>query len=337
MTLRASDPKALETWLSAHGFVVPTSVQPAVDKYTSEGFDFIALRLQPGQGVRAMAPVRIVTPGADASLPLRMIAAGIGANVGLTLYVIGEGRYHPQNFPDVTVDDKHLVWDYGQNRSNYQELSLAAMAAPAGRGWLTEYAKQSQLGGDTRSYVNQGRLSDAYYSTCAFGAQPVYGRDLDASLGGDGSASDGAASDGSADAATDAATGSDAAADGSDAADAGVHPVNDAGTGTCQGGSSCCAYDDLKVATRGLHRGDVWITRLRANLPANALSAGDLRLAPTPFQTEVDNNHYAGTAGSAPRTTGAGLGGRTSSAVGSYVTIGLAALALSGMLRRRRQ
>ena len=145
VTLHATDPKALETWLLGHGYAIAPNVQPVIDAYTNEGFDFSALRLAPGQGVRAMRPVRVVTPGADLSLPLRMIAAGVGANVGITLYVISEGRYHPQNFPDATVDDSRLVWDFNQSRSNYQELSLAAMAAADGRGWLTECAQKPAL------------------------------------------------------------------------------------------------------------------------------------------------------------------------------------------------
>ena len=48
-----------------------------------------------------------------------MVAAGVGANVGIQLYVISEGRYHPQNFPDATIDFSQLAWDPSQQRSNY--------------------------------------------------------------------------------------------------------------------------------------------------------------------------------------------------------------------------
>ena len=39
--LSASDPAALETWLSKNGFVVPVDVQPIVAAYQKEGFDFL--------------------------------------------------------------------------------------------------------------------------------------------------------------------------------------------------------------------------------------------------------------------------------------------------------
>src|SRR5262249_2469860 len=39
--------------------------------------------------------------------------------------------------------------------------------------------------------------------------------------------------------------------------------------------------DDLDVALKGLHREDVWVTRLRSILPSSALTQGDLRLEPS--------------------------------------------------------
>lgn len=62
-TLRATDPNALENWLTANGYVLPDAIRPTVNAYVAGGFDFIALRLQPGEGVQAMQPVRVVTPG----------------------------------------------------------------------------------------------------------------------------------------------------------------------------------------------------------------------------------------------------------------------------------
>ena len=106
VTLQSTDPNALDTWLNANGFVLPDKFRPTVAAYVAGGFDFIALKLRPDQGVDAMQPVRIVTPGADATLPLRMVAAGVGAQVGITLYVISEGRYEansPFSMPSSTT------------------------------------------------------------------------------------------------------------------------------------------------------------------------------------------------------------------------------------------
>ncbi len=164
VTVQSSQGEALGAWLVANGYEVPPALQPTIDAYTTAGFDFIALKLAPGEGVQAMQPVRVVTPGADLTLPLRMVAAGIGAHVGLELYVVSEGRYHPQNFPDATLDFTQLAWDPHNDISTYSTLEQKALAANGGTGWLTESAGPAALG-ELSSGVNPG-LELAYTTTC---------------------------------------------------------------------------------------------------------------------------------------------------------------------------
>ncbi len=339
VTLRATDPKALETWLRAHGYDIPKSVQPTIDTYTGEGFDFIALRLRPNQGVQAMQPVRVISPGADASLPLRMVAAGVGTHVALTLYVIGEGRYEAQNFPNAKPDDGALVWDYAQNRSNYQAHVTGLMAQSGERTWVTEYAKQPSVfptitgggggggaGGGSGASTASGNptLANAYFNGCGLHVPPYTFKAADGGGGTDG----GEAGAGDASAEGDAAAQGDAAGGGRDAGpwyDGGPPPQ-------CSG--ACCDYDDLNVAMTGLRSSDVIVTRLRAYLPVDALRVGDLRLIAAADQTSVENVHQA----SAPPTTtprGAGLAPTPKSKTGSILTLGAALLAVASMLRKR--
>jgi hypothetical protein len=254
--------QAINDWLTDNGFVIPDAILPVLTAYAKEGFDFIALRLRPDQDVRAMQPVRVVTPGADAALPLRMVAAGVGTNVGLSLYVIGEGRYHTQNFPDATIDLTKLVWDPIQSRSNYSTLAQEAMTTGDGRGWLTESSQPADLyagGGSTSSTGAPSiGLYDAYMQACqkeGYVYRPC----------------------GSGDAGTVLATadgGKDGGTSGGDA-------------GCMERVLACQTYDDLKVATSGMHVSDVWVTRLRAFLPATALDT-DLVLGAAPEQRQVD-------------------------------------------------
>src|SRR5688500_9464314 len=133
VTLRATDDDALRHWLTSHDYSIPESITPTIDAYVREGFDFIALRLRPGCNERSMQPVRVVTNGADPTLPLRMVAAGVGARVGITLYVITEGRWQPQNFPHATVDATRVLWDRTQNKSNYEPLTQELMSGGENR------------------------------------------------------------------------------------------------------------------------------------------------------------------------------------------------------------
>jgi MYXO-CTERM domain-containing protein len=273
VTVRASQGEALGDWLRANGYAVPTGMQPTIDAFTSAGFDFIALKLAPGEGVQAMEPVRVITMGADPSLPLRMIAAGAGANVGIELFVLSEGRYHPQNFPDAAIDFTKLAWDPTQSRSNYEELAAAALAASGGTGWLTEGAQPVNL------YASGGyntALGTAYESTCTPLTLPA---PPSCSNGPEAGATPGDAGD------------AGAAGDAGDAGDSG-NVGADAGTGMGMG--SCeptvIGCDDLDLAMNGLDVGSLWVTRLRANLPFNAL-ASDLVLEATPSQVSVTNVH----------------------------------------------
>jgi hypothetical protein len=137
--LQATDPNALETYLAGNGFALPADVEPIVDQYVAESFNFLALKLLPGKGVQDMRPVRVTTPGANVSLPLRMVSAGTGATVGITLWVLGEGRYEPQNFPSFHVEDSEITWDWAARKSDYTTVRAArAAAAGAGRAWEIE-------------------------------------------------------------------------------------------------------------------------------------------------------------------------------------------------------
>jgi hypothetical protein len=314
-TLRATDPKALENWLAANGYVLPDTIRPTVSAYVAGGFDFIALRLQPGEGVQAMQPVRVVTQGSDLTLPLRMVAAGVGAQVGVTLYVVSEGRYEvTAPFSNATIDESKLVWFHAQNRSNYQELSQSIMQQNGGRTWLTEYAQPQPVGaGDPIGCSQPG--SSSYYgvgqiylnSCCPFvpgsssgssGGFTSMGPFLDAATGAATDASNEAASE----AGDDASVGAVSEAAATEAATSEAAASQDAASGDAQGhqspastSSPTCTGDDLGVALTGLHRSSVWVTRLRALIPANALSEHDLVLQASSSQTQVSSNHTTNT------------------------------------------
>jgi Uncharacterized protein conserved in bacteria (DUF2330) len=140
--LQSSDPNALNNWLAANGYVVQSGFQPVIAAYISEGFDFLALKLAPGQGVSAMRPVRVTTPGAGLSLPLRMVAAGTGATVGVTLWVVADGRYEPSNMKSFTIDPATLVWDWSTNQSNYTTVRQAQEKALGFAAWQLESSIQ---------------------------------------------------------------------------------------------------------------------------------------------------------------------------------------------------
>ena len=114
-------------------------VQPVIAAYVTEGFDFLAMKLLPNQGVQAMRPVRVTMPGASLSLPLahgrRSAPAPPSASRSGSS---SDGRYEPQNFPFFHIDDSQLVWDWSTSSSNYTTLRAQNEAALGGKGWEIE-------------------------------------------------------------------------------------------------------------------------------------------------------------------------------------------------------
>jgi hypothetical protein len=136
--LASTDPNALDNWLAQNGYNIPAATKPILAAYVSEGFDFLAMKLIPGQGVSSMRPVRVTSPGASLSLPLRMASIGTGAITGITIWVVGDGRYEPKNFPFFHIDDSALVWDFAQSSSNYTTVRANKEASFKNAGWEIE-------------------------------------------------------------------------------------------------------------------------------------------------------------------------------------------------------
>jgi hypothetical protein len=237
--IQSTDPGALEAWLTSNGYVIPSDVQPVVAAYVQEGFDFLAMKLAPGESISAMRPVRVSSPGAGLTLPLRMVAAGSGATVGVTLWILADGGYAPQNFPTFQISPSDLVWNWSTQSSNFTTLAQQQEAANGYGIWQSECSM-----GVNPVSVEQGILSQA--------ADDEY-LPIPAS-GGDGG-TDGAASEG------------DAAGDASLAVDAGGAETADE-----------VRQDDLAILFPAEDGTQVWMTRIRADLARSAL-ATDLILA----------------------------------------------------------
>jgi hypothetical protein len=274
VTLSTSTPGALNAWLQDHGYNVDAESQPVIDQYVAEGFDFIALRLQPGQGVAQMTPVRIVMPGGGMTLPLRMVAIGTGAVTPLVLYFIGEGRHRVENFPEVTFPTSDLIWDFKAQTSNYQQLRNTLMKKDGGGSFLVSFASPSvfraRATGSTTEpptttpslqtvYANQAKANGEAGLSCsisgASGTNPVVstcpaGEPFDSA-----------------------------------ACTAAAQNEVDARKWGCPG-----AWD-LSTALVGMRTDSVWVTRVEAELPRSAL-ATDLVVGAGP-QTGVSNQLVA--------------------------------------------
>jgi hypothetical protein len=292
VTLSSQTPGALNQWLTDHGYNVDTDIQPIIDAYVAEGFEFIALRLQPGKGVREMKPVRVVTPGAGMTLPLRMVAAGTGADVAVTLYTITEGRLAADKYRNAQVPADQLIWDFAKQSSNYSDVRKQALAQNAGLTWITVFANQgallSPVPGPDGGYTSYGPGGGGYYDDVGgyYGDPSTIAEAYVSQAYNNGETGVTSCTAQFADLATSTAMVVDPCP-------AGV-PDDDPSCGQIAPGQvdarvlACGKADDLKVALTGLHPSDVWVTRIEADLPRLAL-ASDLVLKPAEAQSTVSN------------------------------------------------
>jgi hypothetical protein len=298
-------------WLKAHGYAVPTAIEPVLAGYVKDGFDFLAIRLQPNQGVRAMRPIRVSWSGADPRLPLKMVAAGVGAVVGIKLFVIADGRWHTKNYPTVAIDPSTLSWDFSAQKSNYVEQRNALEAQWGGRAWVMESSsdiapQQVPLGSDT-PYVPPFDLDAGADTALAdTGVDAATTTDAGADTATTTDAAADAADEAAADSATDASAPTDAGADAADeaGADGASVPAHDTGTASDTAtapDTSPAPYDagqppavdpsmsdvELAFGTKPQQR----ITRLRADLPAKFLDT-DLELEADAYQAALSKDLY---------------------------------------------
>jgi hypothetical protein len=170
--LHTTDPSALNNWLAQNGFEIPPDVVPVMDAYVTEGFDFLAMKLLPNQGVQSMRPVRVTSGGASLSLPLRMASIGTGLSVGITIWVVSDGRYEPQNFPFYRIQDSELVWDFSTNQSNYTTLRTQYESNLGGKGWEIESSLTLNQQTITNVILSGGQYYGGPYGGGGIGAAP---------------------------------------------------------------------------------------------------------------------------------------------------------------------
>jgi hypothetical protein len=281
VTLSSKDGQAVKDWLITNGYAVPADVAPILDEYTMKGMDFIALRLKPDSSTGQMQPVRVVTKGASPMIPFRMMVAGARETVPVTLYVISEGRYAPQSYPEAALDAESIRWDFAAEKSNYTEARDAVLkASEGGRGFLTTYVQSGGLHAtvvDHRGAPVELRPSSSGSAVAASLAE-LYYKMADAANELTGGACEGNMQQLFMYEAT---------------------PVEDCEPEACPGGGQskvhleCEGAKDLAAALIGMRPRDAWVTRLEANLPREGLTA-DLTLAPAAAQEAMPSWIVAG-------------------------------------------
>ncbi len=145
--LGSEDPNALTTWLQAHAYHVPDTMQALIRPYVASHMLFLAMRLQPQAGVQDITPVKLTftTNGSDVMIPIRMAAAAAMPHMDMLVWIFSSSRYIPKNYQSLHISDNQLT-DVPYPATNYTQLVDKAVSQSGGHGFVTEYAGPTRPG-----------------------------------------------------------------------------------------------------------------------------------------------------------------------------------------------
>lgn len=129
----------LINWLNDNDYIITEPMEPMVEHYVHDDMLFLAMKLQAGQEVNALAPVKMTYEGDNPVVPIRLTGVAADPNMGVLVWILGEGRGVPANYLNVEIDHDEIVFDMNL-RSNYRTVVSRTIDRAGGHAFVTEYA-----------------------------------------------------------------------------------------------------------------------------------------------------------------------------------------------------
>ena len=146
VVLGASDSMALEAWLRAQGYALPSKIEPFLRPYVAAGSKFFVAKVDPKKidmswGRAVLPPLQFRYDSESLTLPIRLGLANVDGDQDLTVWVLGKGRYEVANYESALVPTNlRLVEGAAGDFAAFYERLLADTFAKHPRSVLTELA-----------------------------------------------------------------------------------------------------------------------------------------------------------------------------------------------------
>ena len=160
--ITADDPRALIVWLADNGYVITTAMEPIVEDYVKQGFDFLGMKLAPEAGVDQIQPIVIRYPGQEPMVPIALTAVASEPEMGVLVFIAGQTRWESRNFANLEVDVEDVQWDVLTSTNNYYPLLSWMIDQNDGRAFVTEYAGPSADINTDNIFIQDEDAEDAY-------------------------------------------------------------------------------------------------------------------------------------------------------------------------------
>jgi hypothetical protein len=138
---------ALIDWLNENNYRITAEMEPLVFVYVEEEMIFLAMKLQPDQGVQDIQPVKMTYQSQQPMIPLRLTAVAATPNMGIYTWIFGRAQTESQNYAKLEISDDELSLSgpFGGG-TNYLQLVASGVDRFEGKAFITEYAQPtSQL------------------------------------------------------------------------------------------------------------------------------------------------------------------------------------------------
>jgi len=136
------DPNELITWLRTNNYRITEEMEPLVAVYTFEGMIFLAMKLQPDEGVQDIQPVVMTYESTHPMIPLRLTAVAANPNMTVVTWVFADSQAYPVNYARPSIKDADIRSNFGMfGGTNYLTLVDETVDLYDGRAFITEYAQ----------------------------------------------------------------------------------------------------------------------------------------------------------------------------------------------------
>jgi hypothetical protein len=142
--ITSEDSNAMFRWLRENDYQVTPEMGPLLRVYTEEDMIFLAMKLQPENGVQDIQPIVMTYESDVPMIPIRLTAVAANPNMNILTWIFADEQAYPANYETIKIANDELRSDFTSfGGINYTTLLDSRIDQYQGLGMITEYAQPS--------------------------------------------------------------------------------------------------------------------------------------------------------------------------------------------------
>lgn len=128
-------------WLTTNGYDLPNVGPDLIREYLNDDMNLVAFKLNKSASSGDIRPVKITYEWPQAMIPIKLTAVAANQDMGVLVWLAGPERGIPTKYKALELNQAAINWFSWQ--SNYDAVISQAADEAGGRGFVTEFAKDS--------------------------------------------------------------------------------------------------------------------------------------------------------------------------------------------------